>query len=86
MSAENQEIEFTKLDKARNEYVSGIANNTMEIQDLNQNFVPVIMAAMPVIKTVLKLTGGRQKIVDLISNMAAGLLGNIIGKPQSLVL
>jgi hypothetical protein len=78
-----QQSAFTILDNSKNEFVSGIANNTMEIRELTQNFVPVVMAALPVIKTVLKLTGGRQKIVNLISNMAAGLLGKLIGTDQA---
>jgi hypothetical protein len=82
-TADNQQSAFTILDNSKNEFVSGIANNTMEIRELTQNFVPVVMAALPAIKTVLKLTGGRQKIVNLISNMAAGVLGNIIGKDQA---
>jgi len=82
-SDNQQQSAFTILDNSKNEFVSGIANNTMEIRELTQNFVPVVMAALPVIKTVLKLTGGRQKIVNLISNMAAGLLGKLIGTDQA---
>jgi hypothetical protein len=79
VGAEAAENEATAIERARADFISGISYEGADLRQLTQNFIPAIL---PALKLGLRLIG-RDKVVNVIANLVAKLLGNII-KPPSL--
>jgi hypothetical protein len=72
----NIESEIVSLDRARNEFVSGLTSDSPDIQKLTQDFVPAIL---PALKMGIQLVG-RPKVVDFLANLVARLLQRVVEK------
>jgi hypothetical protein len=73
------ESEFTLLNRARDELISGLTGDSPNVKDLTQNFIPMIL---PALKLGIKLVG-RDKVINTIANVAAPVIGKIVGKEQA---
>ena len=56
------ESEVTILNRARNEFMSGLTNDTSEMKNITQNFIPAIILCIQVAEKIV----GRDKVVNTI--------------------
>ena len=77
-----------ELDRARADLVQRIseAETGSVLAAEMENFIPAVMAAMPLIRKGMSLLGGRDKIVALIAKPLAELISGLVGPDKTAAL
>jgi hypothetical protein len=70
------ESEIVSLNRARDEFISGLTSGSADIGKLTQDFVP---AVLPALKLGVRLVG-RPKVVDFIADLVSRLLQGVVEK------
>jgi hypothetical protein len=85
-SSENYDA-TSRLDTARSKFVEGVLAakpGTSPIDEMEQ-FLPAIMAVLPIVRMGIRLIG-RGKVVSFLANLLAGLIKNLVGPEAAQLL